>query len=139
MFGKNFETEEHLAGQIKRDILLLEFKGEEGPLLGAVRREDICFDPSTLITATGGRVLEARANHPDMSLADLYNEATMPSDLREAHRLNDMAVCQAYGLPANASEDDIVQHLLGMYKDMLRQEGDKREKDGTEKAGAERR
>lgn len=33
--------------------------------------------------------LDARAKYPDCSLADLYDELTMPVELRKAHQKND--------------------------------------------------
>ena len=37
-------------------------------------------------------ILDARALYPDASLADLYDEVTMPPELRRAHQANDRAV-----------------------------------------------
>jgi hypothetical protein len=42
-------------------------------------------------------VLDARSNHPDASLADLYDPVAMPPDLRKAHQALDKAVDTAYG------------------------------------------
>ncbi len=41
-------------------------------------------------------VLDARENHPDSSLADLYDPLTMPLDLRKAHQQLDKAVDNSY-------------------------------------------
>ena len=49
------------------------------------------------IEQTAQAILDARALYPDSSLADLYDELTMPPELRKAHHQNDMAVMQAYG------------------------------------------
>ena len=58
-------------------------------------------EPSTQqrqkIEQTAQAILDARALYPDSSLADLYDELTMPPELRKAHHQNDMAVMQAYG------------------------------------------
>ncbi|MCK7512944.1 MAG: hypothetical protein MZV70_58935 [Desulfobacterales bacterium] len=37
-------------------------------------------------------VLDARASHPESSLADLYDPVAMPPDLRKAHQALDRAV-----------------------------------------------
>ena len=50
------------------------------------------------ISQTAQGILDARALYPDSSLADLYDELTMPVELRRAHQANDKAVMQAYGL-----------------------------------------
>ena len=63
-------------------------------------------------------ILEARANHPECSYADLYDDNVMPADLRKAHNENDAAVCEAYGWPEDLSELDIVARLFVMYNEM---------------------
>ena len=49
------------------------------------------------IEKTAQGILDARALYPDCSLADLYDELTMPPELRKAHQENDKAVMEAYG------------------------------------------
>lgn len=51
----------------------------------------------TRIEATAQAILDTRAKYPNASLADLYDELSMPSDLRKAHEANDKAVISAYG------------------------------------------
>lgn len=70
------------------------------------------------IERTAQAILDARALYPDSSLADLYDEATMPSELRRAHQDNDRAVMQAYGFPVSRdfTESDCVARLLEMYQ-----------------------
>lgn len=70
------------------------------------------------IEATAQAILDARAVYPDSSLADLYDPITMPAELRKAHEANDKAVLQAYGLPKNIAEADIVSHLMNLYKEL---------------------
>lgn len=60
-------------------------------------------------------ILDARANHPSLSLADMYKELSMPSDLRGAHRKNDKLILQAYGLNKDATDQDILKVLFKMY------------------------
>lgn len=71
-----------------------------------------------LIAKTAQAILDARAKYPDSSLADLYDPATMPYDLLEAHRANDRAVMQAYGFPARMTEAECVARLFEMYERM---------------------
>lgn len=68
------------------------------------------------ITQTAQGILDARAIYPDSSLADLYDDVTMPPELRKAHRANDAAVLEAYGFPKDASESEIVARLFKMYQ-----------------------
>ena len=70
------------------------------------------------IEATAQAILDAREAYPDSSLADLYDAAAMPPDLRRAHSLNDAAVLRLYGLPADAPEPTIVAHLMNLYKEL---------------------
>ncbi len=68
------------------------------------------------IEKTAQAILDARAKYADSSLADLYDETTMPIELRNAHRANDRAVMEAYKIPLSTSESDCVAHLLQLYQ-----------------------
>lgn len=63
-------------------------------------------------------ILDARAEYPDSSLADLYDSVAMPYDLLQAHRQNDRAVMQAYGFPLRMTEPECVDALFGLYRRM---------------------
>jgi len=68
------------------------------------------------IEATAQAILDARANYPDSSLADLYDEVLMPPELRKAHQENDKAVMQAYGFDwRNMTESECVAELMKIY------------------------
>ncbi len=72
------------------------------------------------IEKTAQAILDARAKYPDSSLADLYDELTMPSDLRKAHQENDKAVMEAYGFNwKKMTESDCVAELMKMYKNII--------------------
>ena len=64
-------------------------------------------------------VLTARANHPDTTLADLYDPDLMPADLRKAHQALDRAVDRLYRRSAFTSDRERVEHLFGLYEKML--------------------
>ncbi len=71
------------------------------------------------IEETAQGILDARAGYPDASLADLYDELTMPPDLRAAHRDNDRAVMDAYGMDVRATtEASCVAELMRRYREM---------------------
>lgn len=73
------------------------------------------------IEKTAKGILDARANHPNDSLADLYDPLIMPSELRKAHQLNDKAVMQAYGLSIKCTtEADCVASLMRMYQNLIK-------------------
>ena len=72
------------------------------------------------IEQTAQAILDARALYPDCSLADLYDEVTMPPELRKAHQQNDKAVMQAYGFWGKLNtETECVAELMKMYQEML--------------------
>ncbi len=72
------------------------------------------------IEQTAQAILDARAKYPDASLADLYDENTMPPELRKAHKENDKAVMAAYGFDPKMSEAEIVAELFKMYEKLAK-------------------
>lgn len=71
------------------------------------------------IEQTAQAILDARALYPDASLADLYDELTMPPELRKAHQQNDRAVMEAYGLSVKTTtESSCVAHLMKLYQEL---------------------
>ena len=74
------------------------------------------------IETTAQAILDARALYPDCSLADLYDELTMPPELRKAHQENDRAVMQAYGFDIKSTtESSCVAELMKMYQKLTKE------------------
>lgn len=73
----------------------------------------------TKIETLAQAVLNARANHPTSSLADLYDPDTMPADLRRAHTALDTAIDRLYRAAPFASDRDRVEHLFGRYEALV--------------------
>ena len=75
------------------------------------------------IEQTAQAILDARALYPDSSLADLYDELTMPVELRKAHQDNDRAVMAAYGWKASSqfTESQCVAELFKLYQKLTNQ------------------
>lgn len=72
------------------------------------------------IEQTAQAILDARANYPECSLADLYGEKMIIyTDLLRAHQANDRAVMAAYGFPTTMTESDCVARLLEMYQQLI--------------------
>ena len=69
------------------------------------------------VTAQG--ILDARNKFPDCSLADLYDEAAMPPELRKAHQANDAAVMKLYGYKPGTPEPVIVADLMKRYQKLV--------------------
>jgi len=73
------------------------------------------------IEQTAQAILDARALYPDCSLADLYDELTMPPELRKAHQNNDRAVMRAYGFGKEQNtESACVAALMKMYQELTK-------------------
>lgn len=75
------------------------------------------------IKFTAKKIIEARELYPESSLADLYDELTMPSELRKAHQANDRAVMEAYGMTKLVdgkktwlTESETVTKLFELYE-----------------------
>ena len=72
------------------------------------------------VEKTAQAILDARALYPNSSLADLYDELTMPKELRKAHQENDKAVMEAYGFDwKRMTESDCVAELMKMYEKLI--------------------
>ena len=63
-------------------------------------------------------VLDARAAHPDATLADLYDPDSMPPNLRQAHRRLDRAVDRLYSRKGFTSERERIECLFMLYDKM---------------------
>ena len=64
------------------------------------------------IEQTAQAILDARAKYPDSSLADLYDERTMPMELRKAHKDNDKAVLEAYGFDVKTMNEELAYYAF---------------------------
>lgn len=67
------------------------------------------------IVQAAQRILDARQQYPDSSLADLYDPTLMPHELLKAHRDNDRLVMRLYGFPTSMTETECVAQLIKMY------------------------
>lgn len=64
----------------------------------------------------GQAILDARAVFTDASLGDLYDNATMPAQLRRAHAALDRVVDRLYRTTAFQSDRERVEHLFALYE-----------------------
>ena len=91
----------------------------------------VCYNTFPFITLTSEEkskleqlangILAARANHPNSSLADLYDPDKMPADLCEAHKANDNYVRSLYKLTPEDSKEKVLSTLLTLYKYLVDQ------------------
>jgi len=68
------------------------------------------------IEAAAQAVLDARAVHPQASLADMYDPLTMPANLLKAHQALDKAVDAAYGYKGASTDAARVAFLFERYQ-----------------------
>ena len=68
------------------------------------------------------RILEEREKHTEKTLAQLYDPDKMPEGLREAHRLNDLAVERCYRSKPFESDEERLEYLFKLYEKMIYEE-----------------
>ena len=71
------------------------------------------------------RILEERENHSEKTLAQLYDPEKMPDGLREAHRLNDLAIERCYRSKPFESDEERLEYLFKLYEQMIAEENEK--------------
>lgn len=86
---------------------------------------DTTGDQKAKIEQTAQTILDARAQYPDCSLADMYGEKMyLFPELLKAHQNNDRAVMLAYGFtkehPAYSSESACVAELMKRYRNLIK-------------------
>lgn len=64
-------------------------------------------------------ILDARAQFPEATLAELYDPDLMPPSLRKAHQANDRYVDSLYRKGGFATERERVEHLFGLYEALV--------------------
>lgn len=72
----------------------------------------------TRLSSLAQAILEARSEHPEATLADLYDTNIMPSNLRRAHQALDRAVERLYRSAAFIGDRERVEHLFALYERM---------------------
>jgi hypothetical protein len=95
---------------------------------------EVTDDQRKKIEELAQKVLDARANHPTSSLADLYHHTTMPPDLRKAHEALDKSVDSCYRKEAFKSERERVEYLFGLYRKLTEGFGAVTDLKGSRKA-----
>jgi len=82
---------------------------------------NVTFEQKEIIEKASKEILDARSLYPKASLADLYNNLTMPPELRKAHIHNDKAVWEAYGKPWPFDDEPAcVAYLMELYQETLK-------------------
>lgn len=104
-----------VAGRLKSDFRYtpVVYNSFPYPQLDADKEENI--------KKAAEAILEIRAHYDDQSLSDLYDPEKMPNELRDAHKVLDAAVTNAYGIDSESSEDVMVAHLFRLYAEATKE------------------
>ncbi|MGB6128540.1 MAG: DNA methyltransferase [Psychrilyobacter sp.] len=70
------------------------------------------------------KILEEREKHSEKTLGQLYDPDKMPEGLREAHRVNDLAIESCYRAKPFESDEERLEYLFKMYEKMVAKESE---------------
>lgn len=70
-------------------------------------------------------VLLVRENHSEKTLAEMYDPAKMPEDLRQAHHELDLAVDRLYRPKPYSNDEERLVDLFSLYEQMTKAEKEK--------------
>lgn len=64
-------------------------------------------------------ILDIREKHSEMTLGDMYNPESMPTDLKQAHEENDRLVDSLYRKKPFFSDEERLECLFALYQQMI--------------------
>jgi len=128
-----YDSEPYVFGIISCKLHMLWVKAVGGYLGTSIRYStEICYNTFPFPTISEQRkseikqcvlrILEERERHPEKTPAQLYDPDKMPEGLREAHRLNDLAVERCYRSKPFESDEERLEYLFKLYEKMIAQE-----------------
>jgi hypothetical protein len=85
------------------------------------------------LTQSAFRIIDERQKYSEKTLAELYDPDKMPEGLREAHRLNDLAVERCYRSAPFTSDEERLEYLFKLYEKMIQEEKEQGTLFATEK------
>lgn len=74
------------------------------------------------LTESAKNILVTREKHTDLTLGEMYNTDTMPSDLKMAHEQNDILVDQLYQKKGFVDDEERLALLFELYEKMIENE-----------------
>lgn len=83
---------------------------------------DISEEKKVKIENSVKNILKARANHSELTLAQMYDPDKMPDDLREAHHQNDLLIDSCYREKPFESNEERLEYLFKLYEKMIAKE-----------------
>ena len=75
-----------------------------------------------VLEKSASRILFARENHTEKTLAEMYDPDKMPGDLQEAHHQNDILVDKLYRQKPYANDEERLADLFKLYEEMIAKE-----------------
>lgn len=131
-----YDSEPYIFSILSSKIHMLWVKAVGGYLGTSIRYStEICYNSFPFphisesqkeeLTQCVFRILEDRENHSEKTLAQMYDPDKMPEGLREAHRLNDLAVERCYRSKPFESDEERLEYLFKLYEKMIAEEKEK--------------
>ena len=74
------------------------------------------------LKVSGRKIVFARENHTEKTLAEMYDPEKMPDDLREAHHQNDLLVDKLYRDKPYNNDEERLADLFKLYEEMIAKE-----------------
>lgn len=112
-----------VAGRLKSD-----YRYSGGMVYNTFPWPEPTGEQKARIEQTAQGILDARAAHPDLPFSILYDELTMPPDLRKAHQDNDRAVMSSYGFKVGTTESECVAELFKRYQALIAKKDSQQDK-----------
>lgn len=106
-----------VAGRIKNDFRYskdIVYNNFPFPTISDIQKQEL--------TQSTFRIIEEREKYPKKTLAQLYDPDKMPEGLREAHRLNDLAVERCYRSKPFENDEERLEYLFKLYEKMIEEE-----------------
>lgn len=103
-----------IGGRLKSD-----YRYSIGIVYNTFPWPDVTDEQCAKVRTLAQAVLDARAQFPNSTLADLYDVDVMPRELRKAHRDLDTAVDKLYRSAPFSGDRNRVEHLFGLYEKLV--------------------
>lgn len=124
-----YDAEPYVFGVISSKMHMAWVRAVAGQLETRIRYSaGVCYNAFPLptlsdkqketITTHALNVIEERENHPEHTVADLYDPKKMPAGLREAHEGLDQAIERCYRAKPFTSDEERLEHLFKLYEEM---------------------
>lgn len=116
-FSKEWENTTYERGESQNDYLIIPRVSSENIFPLALHVSDT---QKETIEKLAGAILDARAEFPSSSLADLYNLLTMPPKLLKAHEALDKAVDKLYQKEGFKTDTERIAYLFELNRRLTR-------------------